>query len=93
VTEVGQIGALLRREGLFSSHLSNWRLQRSRGLLDSSASKKRAPKPSDHNAVRVNQQNFHLTMICGPALNCLSQVIISQGVGTEGVLAQSAGPG
>jgi hypothetical protein len=48
---------------------------------------------SDHNAVRVNQKHFHLTMICGPALKRLSQVIISQGVGTEGVLAQSAGPG
>ena len=39
---VGQIGALLRREGLYSSYLGSWRLQRSQGLLDNSATKKRA---------------------------------------------------
>jgi transposase len=52
---VGQIGALLRREGLYSSHLTNWRLQRSQGRLDSAATKKRAPKSNNRNAVRVNQ--------------------------------------
>ena len=52
---VGQIGALLRREGLYSSHLTNWRLQRSQGLLDNSATKKRAAKPSNHQAARVTQ--------------------------------------
>jgi transposase len=51
---VGQIGALLRREGLYSSHLTNWRLLRSQGLLDSSATKKRAAKPTNRNA-RVSQ--------------------------------------
>jgi transposase len=33
-TEAGQIGALLRREGLYSSHLSTWRRQREKGLLE-----------------------------------------------------------
>jgi transposase len=42
-TESGQIGALLRREGLFSSNLANWRLQRSQGQLGDSARKKRVP--------------------------------------------------
>ena len=51
----GQIGALLRREGLYSSHLANWRFQCSQGLLDNSATKKRASKPTNHHAVRVNQ--------------------------------------
>jgi len=32
-TAPGQIGALLRREGLYSSYLSTWRRQRDRGLL------------------------------------------------------------
>ena len=32
-SEPGQIGALLRREGLYSSHLSKWRQQRERGAL------------------------------------------------------------
>ena len=31
-TELGQIGALLRREGLYSSHLSTWRSQREHAL-------------------------------------------------------------
>jgi transposase len=51
----GQIGALLRREGLYSSYLGNWRLQRSQGLLDNSATKKRTAKPTNHHAVRVTQ--------------------------------------
>jgi hypothetical protein len=29
----GEIGALLRREGLYSSHLTDWRRQRAAGLL------------------------------------------------------------
>jgi transposase len=52
---VGQIGALLRREGLYSSYLGSWRLQRSQGLLDTSATKKRAAKPTSHHAARVTQ--------------------------------------
>jgi transposase len=52
---VGQIGALLRREGLYSSYLGSWRLQRSQGLLDNSATKKRAAKPTNHHAARVTQ--------------------------------------
>jgi transposase len=52
---VGQVGALLRREGLYSSHLTNWRLQRSQGRLDTSAIKKRTVKPASHHAARVTQ--------------------------------------
>ncbi len=47
---VGQIGALLRREGLYSSYLANWRLQRSQGLLDNSVTKKRTAKTTNHHA-------------------------------------------
>ncbi len=32
-TEMGQIGELLRREGLYSSQLSTWRRQRKEGVL------------------------------------------------------------
>jgi len=32
-TGPGQIGALLRREGLYSSNLNQWRLQRAQGVL------------------------------------------------------------
>jgi transposase len=31
--EAGQIGAILRREGLYSSHLTTWRRQRQQGQL------------------------------------------------------------
>ena len=43
--EPGQIGALLRREGLYSSNLINWRRQRSEGSLKGLSPKKRGPKP------------------------------------------------
>lgn len=39
-----QRGALIRREGLYSSHLSKWRQQRARGILDGLAPKKRGVK-------------------------------------------------
>ncbi len=39
----GEVGALLRREGLYSSHLAVWRRQREEGAL-SSLSKKRGRK-------------------------------------------------
>ena len=38
----GAIGALLRREGLYSSHLTTWRAARERGEL-AGAAKKRGP--------------------------------------------------
>lgn len=43
-TETGAIGALLRREGLYSSHLTEWRAVRARGELEALAPKKRGPE-------------------------------------------------
>ncbi len=41
----GETGALLRREGLYSSHLTTWRQARDRGeLAPGAATKKRGPK-------------------------------------------------
>jgi len=40
----GAVGALLRREGLYSSHLTTWRRQREKGELDALAPKKRGRK-------------------------------------------------
>jgi transposase-like protein len=45
-SERGQIGSLLRREGLYSSHLTTWRQQREQGQLDGLGPKKRGRKPS-----------------------------------------------
>jgi len=42
----GEIGALLRREGIYSSHLSRWRRQRAQGELAGLEPKRRAaPSP------------------------------------------------
>jgi transposase-like protein len=40
----GELGALLRREGLYSSHLASWRAARSRGELAGLAPRKRGLK-------------------------------------------------
>jgi transposase-like protein len=42
----GEIGALLRREGIYSSYLTTWRKQRESRELDGLAPKKRGPKPN-----------------------------------------------
>jgi len=41
----GEVGALLRREGIYSSYLTTWRRQRERGELEGLAPQKRGPKP------------------------------------------------
>jgi transposase len=41
----GEVGALLRREGLYSSLLSTWRQQRENGALAAMRSVRRGPKP------------------------------------------------
>ncbi len=40
----GELGALLRREGLYSSTLSNWRRARDRGDLSGTGIRKRGPE-------------------------------------------------
>jgi len=45
-TKPGEIGALVRREGIYSSYLSRWRWARDRGQLDGLSAKKRGPKSS-----------------------------------------------
>jgi hypothetical protein len=42
--KAGAMGALLRREGLYSSHITTWRKQRAKGELDGLAPKKRGRK-------------------------------------------------
>lgn len=42
----GEVGALLRREGIYASYLTTWRKQRASGELDGLAPRKRGPKPN-----------------------------------------------
>jgi len=48
-TKPGEQSALLRREGLYSSHLVDWRRARERGELDALEPKKRGRKPAGTN--------------------------------------------
>ena len=62
-TQRGQIGALLRRGGLYSSHLSTWRQQRLLGQLEGLSPKKRGRKPQDpavEEAARLRRENERL---------------------------------
>lgn len=45
----GEIGALLRREGLYSSNLTAWRKQREKGELEGLKQRRRGPLPKQRN--------------------------------------------
>ena len=46
-TKHGEMGALLRREGLYSNQIASWRLLRDQGELGALTDKKRGRKPAD----------------------------------------------
>jgi transposase-like protein len=54
----GGIGALLRREGLYSSHLNTWRRQRDQGQLDGLTPKKRGRKARRRDPVAEENQRL-----------------------------------
>ena len=56
--ETGGVGEMLRREGLYSSHLSTWRRERQRGELGALAAKKRGRKANPDAA--LTQENERL---------------------------------
>ncbi len=51
-TPFGQVGALLRREGLYSSHLVNWQRQRARGVLTTLTTPPQRGRPATPAAAR-----------------------------------------
>jgi transposase-like protein len=61
-TEPGQIGAILRREGLYSQLISKWRSQRQNGHLNGSNELKRGSKPAPESAElkRLQRENERL---------------------------------
>ena len=58
----GERGALLRREGLYSSHLSKWRRQREAGQMNGLAPRQRGPKPDPQAAelAQLRRENERL---------------------------------
>ena len=58
----GEVGALLRREGLYSSLVSKWREQRERGSLTGLSGHRRGPKVDANAAelVRLQRENKRL---------------------------------
>jgi transposase-like protein len=64
-TETGQLGELLRREGLYSSHLSTWRRRRDKGALAGLTPKRRGRKAKPKNPLadevtRLERENERL---------------------------------
>ena len=60
----GQLGALLRREGLYSSHLQTWRHQREQGVLAAFAPGRRGRPPvqaAERELARLRHENERLT--------------------------------
>ena len=64
-TKPGEIGALLRREGLYSSLLTTWRAARERGELEGLSPKKRGPKatPPDPRDKKLAEQEREITRL------------------------------
>lgn len=75
-TKPGEIGALMRREGAYSSSLATWRRQYAAGELNGAESKKRGPKAApareelkqlalmtrERDKLRVQLSNAHLVI-------------------------------
>jgi len=64
-TRPGQLGELMRREGLYSSHLTEWRRQFERGGADGLAPKKRGRKakpvnPDDKRVAQLEREKRRL---------------------------------
>ena len=64
-TRPGEVGRLLRREGLYSSHLSVWRKARRNGSLKALTPKKRGAKPAEFNPLspKVRQLEAKVTRL------------------------------
>jgi len=59
----GEIGGLLRREGLYSSHLAAWRRQREEGILNALSPRRRGrptSSPEQRELARLRQVNERL---------------------------------
>jgi len=58
LVETGGVGEMLRREGLYSSHLSTWRRERERGELTGLAPKQRGRKAHPDKGLMEDNQRL-----------------------------------
>ena len=59
--ERGQVAAILRREGIYSSTLNDFRKQQQQGRLEPGGSQSTSHKPADHNEIaRLRRENARL---------------------------------
>jgi transposase-like protein len=94
-TAPGAIGALLRREGLYSSLLVEWRRARGRGELTALAPKKRGRKPTpvDARDQKIRELERQLAQVTGRAERAEilvdAQKNLAALLGRPGAIAQS----
>ena len=70
--EPGEVGALVRREGIYRSYLSRWRRARDEGQLTALSPQQRGPKPATDAALarevaRLRRENERLQKRLGQA--------------------------
>jgi transposase len=91
-TEPGEIGALLRREGLYTSHLTYWRKQRKDGALKE-LGRPRGRKPTDRRDAQLAELQRRLERSEGElakarkviAIQGNVSALLEQMLGTESV--------
>ena len=62
-TASGEVGRLLRREGLYSSHLTAWRKARRKGSLQGLASNQRGAKPAMRNRLDTKVRELEAKVV------------------------------
>lgn len=90
-SERGELGALLRREGLYSSHLATWRKQRAQGELNKKRG--RRPDPQAAELARLQQENERLRQALERAEHIIHvQKKLAELLGTLPEMTQNGGP-
>src|SRR3984957_6022580 len=90
----GEKGALLRREGLHTSHLAEWRRAREAGTLRGprAAAASRSPRPSGETAALTKANNKVARLEAELAKNRLALEIMGKAHALLEMLAESADP-
>jgi|GEM_PF-706802 len=92
VKAVGGISALLRREGLYSSHLTTWRHEREAGMRQGLTPKTRGPKRKTDSRQDELQQLRREVLRLSEALQRAETIIDVQKSGFTAGLGAAAGP-